>query len=193
MKRWIWTSACASVVLIAACVAPAPPAPATRTFANPNAITITDASGGDPYPSGIAVAAMPTSTSHVTVTLTGLSHRDPQDVTVLLVGPTGAHVLLMANVGSPAEETTNVTLSFDVDVTAGLRNDLPLVSGTYLPTAFDAPDVLPPPAPDGPFGVDLTVFDGTDPNGIWALFVVDDLAGFAGSIANGWSLTITAN
>jgi hypothetical protein len=34
------------------------------------------------------------------------------------------------------------------------------------------------------------VFDGTDPNGTWSLFVFDDGAGDAGRIAGGWSLEL---
>ena len=34
-------------------------------------------------------------------------------------------------------------------------------------------------------------FSGTDPNGTWSLYIVDDATGDVGSISGGWSLTIT--
>ena len=42
-------------------------------------------------------------------------------------------------------------------------------------------------------GSALSVFDGTDPNGTWNLFVVDDVARTRGQFAGGWSLEITAD
>ena len=40
-------------------------------------------------------------------------------------------------------------------------------------------------------GSALSVFDGTDPNGTWKLYVVDDAADDTGAITGGWSLHIT--
>jgi hypothetical protein len=37
----------------------------------------------------------------------------------------------------------------------------------------------------------LSVFEGTDPNGVWSLYVMDDLAGDAGRIDGGWVLSLT--
>lgn len=37
------------------------------------------------------------------------------------------------------------------------------------------------------------MFNGTDPNGTWQLFVFDDAGGDRGDIAEGWDLTITTN
>ncbi|MGB3310262.1 MAG: hypothetical protein WBG32_07955 [Nodosilinea sp.] len=45
----------------------------------------------------------------------------------------------------------------------------------------------------GPYDADLSVFKGTDPNGIWRLYVADDTDLDQGAIAAGWSLTLTAN
>jgi len=41
--------------------------------------------------------------------------------------------------------------------------------------------------------VQLSVFNGTNPNGTWSLFVVDDLLGDAGVISNGWRLSINTS
>jgi hypothetical protein len=71
------------------------------------------------------------------------------------------------------------------------------VSGTYLPsrgTTSEGPNCLAPAsfpgtAPAGPYGSSLSVFNGSDPNGNWQLYVIDDTFGDAGSIT-GWSLGI---
>ena len=34
-------------------------------------------------------------------------------------------------------------------------------------------------------------FVGTDPNGTWSLYVLDDFTGLSGTIAGGWSLSLT--
>lgn len=65
----------------------------------------------------------------------------------------------------------------------------PIVSGTFLPRTIGGGDVLPAPAP--PYGSTLSVFDGTNPNGTWSLFVFDDAVADSGTIAGGWFLTIT--
>jgi hypothetical protein len=39
----------------------------------------------------------------------------------------------------------------------------------------------------------LSTFDGIDPNGEWQLFILDDVAGDVGILADGWELEITAS
>src|SRR5690606_18618161 len=62
---------------------------------------------------------------------------------------------------------------------------------------YVADDGFPSPAPpntaDDPYVTSLDVFNGTDPNGEWHLFVIDDASGDSGSIAGGWSLEIITN
>ena len=51
----------------------------------------------------------------------------------------------------------------------------PLVSGPFQPTNYDftgAPDTFAAPAPTNPaHGSSLAVFNGTNPNGTWTLFI----------------------
>jgi hypothetical protein len=54
-----------------------------------------------------------------------------------------------------------------------------------------AADIFGTPAPSPPYGSALSVFNGTDPQGTWRLFVVDDFDSDSGSIAGGWSLAIS--
>ena len=70
------------------------------SYTNTAAILIpgTGTSGpASPYPSNIAVAGFTGTVTKVTVTLKQLSHTFPDDVDVLLVGPTGQTVILMSD------------------------------------------------------------------------------------------------
>jgi subtilisin-like proprotein convertase family protein len=166
-------------------------------FSNAGAITIpnppsTGASTGvpsAPYPSTISVSGITGTVTKVTATLNSFSHTFPSDVDVLLVGPGGQKLLLMSDVGG-GTDAVGATLTFD-DSAAAIGATV--VSGTFRPTNSGTGDAFPAPAPAGPYPDPqlLSVFNGVDPNGTWSLFVVDDASLDIGSIAGGWSLTIT--
>ncbi|MFN2468535.1 MAG: hypothetical protein ABR521_10465 [Gaiellaceae bacterium] len=65
-------------------------------------------------------------------------------------------------------------------------------TGTYAPTNYggSAQPCISRAAPPVPYGSTLASLDGLDPNGDWSLYVVDDCAGSAGLIAQGWSLSL---
>ncbi|MCD4642140.1 hypothetical protein AR454_00890 [Bacillus mycoides] len=54
-----------------------------------------------------------------------------------------------------------------------------------LPSVYGINANLPGPTP---YGTALSVFRGTNPNGIWSLFALDDLAEDSGNIGNGWTI-----
>lgn len=168
----------------------------STTAANPAPITILDTPrvGGiapaSVYPSTINVAGIVGNVSKVTVTVKGLNHTFPGDIDMLLVGPAGQKMLLMSDVGG-ATDAVNATLTFDDTAAAGIGATV--VSGTFRPTNSGTGDTFPAPAPAGPHPDPqlLSVFNGQNPNGLWSLFVVDDAGVDAGSITQGWELTIT--
>src|SRR5262249_33156585 len=41
------------------------------------------------------------------------------------------------------------------------------------------------------YGETLSVFNGTDPNGVWQLFIMDDQGSDSGVISGGWRLVIS--
>ena len=158
-------------------------------FTNPNPITIQDYTASNPYPSTINVSGLSGNLTTLKVTLTNLSHTWPDDIDVLLVGPNGAKAILMSDVGG-SSGLSNVTLIFDPLATAALPDSDIITSGTYLPTDFETGDFFNSPAPVGPYGTSFSVFNNTNPNGIWSLYIMDDAGGDSGSIAGGWSLNI---
>jgi subtilisin-like proprotein convertase family protein len=142
--------------------------------------------GPTPYPSTITVAGLPTSVTDVDVTLTGLDHINLGEVDMLLVGPGGQQATIFSDAFGSGPEA-----SIGLDDEAAMTYRTPKWPGTFQPTnEGSTPDVFPAPAPTATGSAQLSVFDGTDPNGEWRLFVVDDTDGVRGSLG-GWSLRIS--
>jgi uncharacterized repeat protein (TIGR01451 family) len=159
------------------------------TFANPTPIALADFSSATPYPSAINVSCVPGPITQLTVTVTNLSHTYAADIDILLVGPAGQAVMLMSDVGG-GNPINNATIDFS-DAAAGLLpQSAPVVTGAYQPTNYSPEDLMPVPAPLGPYAASLAAFNGTDANGTWSLYVVDDALSDIGTIADGWSLTL---
>ena len=144
---------------------------------------------GDPYPSTLHVTGQDNRIiTDLNVALPGLAHDQPSDLRVLLAGPQGQKVMLMANAcgGSPMEKT----MYFD-DQAAG---PLPVAAGTSgcpdtaRPTDYGPRNDPPPPAPAGPYDRSLSVFNGTPLNGDWKLYAVDGAPGGDGYIAGKFQL-----
>jgi Ca2+-binding RTX toxin-like protein len=171
----------------------------TNNFSNPNPITIpgTVASGNqkaNPYPSIINVQnyTAGATITKVEVTFQNLFHTWPDDVDVLLVGPDNQKsVLLMSDAGGSAD--INVDLTFDDTATNSLPDQTQISSGTYKPTNFEAAaDSFPDTGLTAPFGANLAVFNGANPNGNWKLYAVDDVGSVdSGKMSDGFSLKIT--
>jgi subtilisin-like proprotein convertase family protein len=170
------------------------PAGAT-VYPNTGAITIPLLGQATPYPSTISVPGSGV-VADVNVTLTGLTHTYSPDIDVLLVGPAGQNVVLMADTGNNSGTgpwaVSGVNLTFDDAATTSLPVSAILTSGTYKPTdaglgGFNGT----PPAPAGPYGTTLSVFNGTNPAGVWKLFVYDDTNADSGTFSGGWALDIT--
>jgi uncharacterized repeat protein (TIGR01451 family) len=165
--------------------------PSSTNLFNASSITIPDHGIATPYPATIAVSNLIGVVTKATVTLNGLSHSYPHDVSALLVSPAGGNVLLMSHTGGGHSLTNPITLSFDDAATNALPNTDALTTGTYRPSAYPGTVAFPSPAPAGPYGSLLAAVDGRDPNGTWSLYVLDDTPGDAGFIAGGWSLGLT--
>ena len=86
----------------------------SQTFSNAAAIAIpgTGTSGpATPYPPTITIVGFTKPVARITVTLKQFSHTFPDDVDVLLVGPTGAKFILMSDALGSADATARPTPS----------------------------------------------------------------------------------
>jgi uncharacterized repeat protein (TIGR01451 family) len=161
----------------------------TNSFANTNLITIIDDAPATNYPANITVSGINGAVNKVTATLSRLNHANIADVNILLVGPAGQKEILMGHAGGNTA-VSNATVTFD-DAAATSIPTSGLAGGTYKPTQSGVAATYPSPAPGGPYGTNLSGFIGSNPNGTWSLFVVDNQALDDGAISNGWSLTFS--
>jgi subtilisin-like proprotein convertase family protein len=175
----------------------------TRTYSNAAAVMVpVTAPSSAPvsaglYPSTILVSGLRRGRIRdVNLSLNGLSHHFPGDLEVLLVGPGGQTAVVMGNIGG-AGDVTGVTLHLDDEAAVPLPADpggVPLPSGIYRPMDSSNGIVFNTPAPPAGANAALSVFDGTNPNGTWRLFVQNQFGspvpvGFAG----GWSIELVVH
>ena len=164
-------------------------------YTDPSRILVPDPDGpqvgpANRYPATIEASGLTGTVTDVRVRLNGVHHANVDDIEALLVGPHGETVLLLADAASGGQDVaTGEVITLD---DAGRDTPNQFVSGIFKPivpagasTDFEAP------APPAPYGSSLSVFDGTNPNGTWKLFVRDDDgATGSGALTGGWSLDI---
>ena len=201
--RPLLTALLGTVLAASAIGLPAPSAvAATADAANPTAIDVPDSSVyqrsstsiaipdsgmAATYPSQVSFSGVVGTVVDVNVQLHGLQHGSLDDLDIMLVGPGGQNVLLMSDAGGGA--ASGLHLYFDDDVPSSLPDSTTPTVTNYRPTNYGAGDTFPAPAP-APTGSALSAFDGTDPNGTWHLYIVDDSAGQSGSLTAGWLLVV---
>ncbi|MCB0035441.1 MAG: DUF11 domain-containing protein, partial [Anaerolineales bacterium] len=142
------------------------------------------------YPSSIFIDSVPGLVRNITVTLENVSHTFPQDLSILLVGPTGQSVILMSEAAG-GQDADNVTLTFNDSGTPVPTNGLLTDTLVYRPSNYGLSTPFPAPAPAGPYGGSLSAFNNSSPNGQWRLYVIDTVDS-DGGVIDGWRLEITA-
>lgn len=172
---------------------------AATTFVNGAAVHGGDGGRGraTPYASSITASGLTGAIIDINVTLTNLSHLNPDDLDVMLIGPSGKRITLLSDAGGTTD-AVGVTLTFDDGAPAVIPDAGPMVTGIVKPTNFGTGDTYPDLT--GPYVYSSTagtatlasVFNGTEGNGVWTLYIVDDVTASAGSVAGGWSIDITA-
>ena len=162
--------------------------PATNAFVSSTG-NVLKSGPSQPYPSLINISGLSGEVSKLTVTLSNLTHSFPSDLEMLLVGPEGQDAVLMATAGG-AYAITNVNVTFDDAAASTLPHNSQITNNTTAKLSnFTLAAPFPNPAPAAPYGSQLEVFDGTNPNGIWSLYVLDDSASDSGNLG-GWSVNI---
>ena len=173
---------------------------ATQSSCSAGGITITGAQG-TPYPSTVTLAGASTTPTSVAVQLNGFSHTYSDDVDVLLVGPGGQNLVVMADTGGP-NSVTGIDLGLADSAPIPLFDEDPLATGAYQPADYPGQsDSWPPPAPAPPYGEPqptgtdtfTSIFGGLNPNGTWNLYVTDAFAGADDGSFTGWCLSAVTN
>lgn len=154
----------------------------------PGTLVVPAEGPANPFPSSITVSNLTGLVSQVNVSLYGLSHTHPDDIDLLLVGPTGKKVLLMSDVGG-SSDAVDIDVEFTDLASSGLPDGNGIASGSFKPTNVTAGDTFDGLIP-GPYVTNLTTFNGVDPNGTWRLYAFDDSGHDEGAISRGWSLTV---
>jgi len=157
----------------------------------PITIPATGPSGAaTPYPVTVLVAGLSGTVTDVNATVNGLTHTFPDDLDILLVGPGGQSVVLLSDAGG-GDDISNLNVTLDDEAATVAPAATALGPGPYKPTNYGLVEVdtWPAPAPAGPYGTALSVFDGGNPNGTWSLYIFDDTVLDAGS-ASGFCVDI---
>jgi len=180
----------------------ASPKATTKTFTNGNQIRIpadriSGGTGGkaDPYPSTINVSGFKRVTD-VNVTIRSVTHTNPDDLDVLLVGPTGLKAIVWSDAGG-TNAITNTTLTLDDEAQVFLPDSGQIAAQKYMPSNYEVGVDTWPGVTQSDNRL-LSTFDGTNPTGEWKLYVYDDTQqpdtgdrNGAGVFNSGWALEMT--
>jgi subtilisin family serine protease len=159
-----------------------------------------------PYPAETVVQGAPdvlsSAAGAIQVDINGFTTVRSDSVSFVLVGPTGAALLLQGNAGYDSSPTdVSYTIS---DTGSAYMSESALVNGSiYKPSKVLSAPVFPAPGPGSSYndpgrtccsGATLaSTFGGSNPNGVWKLYAVHqgtNLTGIGGSI-EGWQVRIT--
>lgn len=158
-----------------------------ESVANPAYLDIPSAGPATLYPTTVIVDGLPSKVENVEVLLVNLSHQWMYDVEILLVGPTGQTCLLSSDCGG--QHVTGINLLFSDAAPNRLYAGTLATTGVYRPSEC-ATTSFAAPAPPPPYGTTLSVFDGSDPNGVWKLYINDDSSGDYGHMDGGWAMFV---
>ena len=135
------------------------------------------------------VTDVPGMITDVKVNIYDFWHGKGNDLHMLLKSPSGVGVMLMSDAGGEQGFFLS-SLRFGANGEP-LPENSQLQSDTIYQPANYPPGLEPLPPQAGYANPDLSVLNGTDPNGDWKLFIVDDSDnGKTGFLAGGWELII---
>jgi Ca2+-binding RTX toxin-like protein len=165
------------------------------TFSNATTIQIPEVGQAFPYPSNIQVTGLAGAITDVNATLVNMNHGFADDIEALMVAPGGRTTVLVADAGGMAT-VVNDTITLDDSGPFPVPDSGGFVGGlTYRPGDYEMPGLEPynQPAPPPPHGQMLSTSSGSNPNGIWSLYVFDDRFPASGQFSGGWSVNVTTS
>lgn len=120
----------------------------------------------------------------VAVSLAGVKYARGGHLDVMLVGPTGRKAMMLSDVcGGHSLNLSSLSISTrhsDV-LPPGPSAACSDFHAYVRPVDYEPGEKMPAPAPPGPYG-GASVFNGTNPNGTWSLYLADDTTTYTGSI-----------
>ncbi len=144
-----------------------------------------------PYPSAFTIGGFAPNqrVKGCAVYIFGVSHTYLADLHLLLASPSGQTAYLL---GDACSNTNAVSLDwiFGDDPAVGFLPGSSCGSGVYRPTVLGT-QVFPAPAPAAPYGRSLAGVSGSEPNGLWSLYALDDANGDVGRTRD-WSLACSS-
>ncbi len=199
MKRLWGLLLIVGIAVLGALVPASASAVVVTDASNTTAITVGDLAHASPDPSDITVSGVKGTITDVNVFLNGINHTNPDDFEILLQGPFGQTTSLMNDAGGSTDLLTS-DISFNDQAGAKIPDAGPISSfgnqpSDYAVFAGGGPglEAFLSPAPSPPYGLVLSNYIGTSPNGTWHLYVDDDVFNTnTGGISGGWSLSITS-
>jgi subtilisin-like proprotein convertase family protein len=159
-------------------------------YCNPGATPLPAAGTPGAYPLRIFVADRVGDIESVSLSLNQLQHSSPGDLDVMLVAPSGESLVVLSDVPGALTAPADVTFADDGAPLTALAG-----GGTFVPTNNDNnSDAFPAPAPTpSNAGTFAEAFADAEPNGTWALYVVDNAPGDAGALEGGWCLELVTS
>ena len=174
------------LVLACATLTMLPAIARAQTFSNTQYIQIQDYGVTTPYPSNIQVAGVGGPVGSISVTLNGLTHTYPADLTVGVRSPSGRLYPLMGICGG-GTNMNNAVVTF---VPKGLGPAFSPQAGTYAAgqcfQTFSLPGAL------GEIGELGDVIGSSSVNGTWSLYIYDSAGLDTGYVSQGWSIAFGA-
>lgn len=199
MKRLKGLPLFVAIALLGALLPASASAVVVTDASNTAPITVGDLAHASPDPSDITVSGVKGTITDVNVFINGINHTNPDDFEILLQGPFGQTTSLMNDAGGSTDLLPS-DISFNDQAGAKIPDAGPISSfgnqpSDYAVFAGGGPGLEPflSPAPSPPYGLVLSNYIGTSPNGTWHLYVDDDVFNaLTGGISGGWSLSITS-
>ncbi len=180
-----------------------------QSFTSTGTITVTTGTAS-PYPSAITVTGLSGTLTSLTLTFTNFSVSNANSLAIVLEAPDGAHNLDLFS--GTANVTSGSTFTLSDSATQGLVprdvNQPPVaLSGSYKATDyFPAQDMFPGPGPGtnyisagngtsgGGTGNFLNTFEpipGASLNGIWRLYIANQISPLSSGTIASWTLSFT--